>query len=39
VPEHAAAESRDSARVGPAMHERRGHARHEIRVGRSGGRY
>jgi hypothetical protein len=39
VTEDAAAEQGDAARVGPAMDERVGHARHDVRVGRSGGRY
>ena len=39
VAEDAASERGDATRVGPAVDERLGHARHEVRVGRSGGRY
>ena len=39
VPEDAAAEERDAARVGPAVEEGLGHAPDDVRVGRSGGRY
>jgi hypothetical protein len=39
MPEHAPPQDRDAARVGPAVDERPRHARHDVRVGRSGGRY
>jgi hypothetical protein len=39
VAEDAAAERGHAARVGAAVDEGVGHARHDVRVGRSGGRY